>query len=96
MSDSKAGRAMATRLGAGKVRHLSVRFLWIQEYVRKQLLQVLPVLGTENPADVCTKHVSQETLLRHLWKLGLATTYDTIASCLGLSKTLSLGPAAGW
>ena len=68
----------------------------MQDLVKDGVIMLRKVLGTENPADVCTKHVTQETLLPHLWKLGLATTYDTIASCLGLPKTLSLGPAAGW
>ena len=30
-SDSAAGRGMCQRVGVGKVRHLELRFLWIQE-----------------------------------------------------------------
>ena len=33
-SDSTAGRGMCQRTGVGKVRHLELRFLWIQERLR--------------------------------------------------------------
>ena len=96
-TDSTAGKAMSSRFGTSrKTRHVQLRYLFMQDLVKDGVIMLRKVLGTENPADVCTKHVTQETLLRHLWNLGLATTYDKIASCLGLPKTLSLGPAAGW
>ncbi len=32
--DSSAAKAIASRLGLGRTRHLEVRFLWVQEAVR--------------------------------------------------------------
>ena len=96
-TDSTAGKAMSSRFGTSrKTRHVQLRYLFMQDLVKDGVIMLRKVLGTENPADVCTKHVTQDTLLRHLWKLGIADTYDTIASLLRLPKTLSLGPAAGW
>ena len=37
-SDSSAARAICNRVGSGKVRHLSIKELWIQEEVRKKRL----------------------------------------------------------
>ena len=56
--DSSAAKAITSRLGAGKVRHLEVRFLWLQEVTRNKQLQVVKVRGKANPADVLTKSKS--------------------------------------
>jgi hypothetical protein len=53
--DSSAAKAIASRVGLGKVRHLEVRFLWLQEAVRRKLVQVRKIPGIWNPADVATK-----------------------------------------
>ena len=53
--DASAARAMATRQGVGRVRHLEVRHLWLQEVVRRGAVQVRQVPGRANPADVLTK-----------------------------------------
>eukprot|EP00971_Amphidinium_carterae_P300960 5980043-Amphidinium_carterae.1 len=55
--DSKAARAIAHRVGVGKVRHLAVRLLWLQEATKKGELSVHSCRGTENPADIGTKHL---------------------------------------
>ncbi len=54
-SDSSAARAIASRTGQGKVRHMDVRHLWLQELVRRGRRSVHKVKGTENPADGMTK-----------------------------------------
>ena len=56
-SDSKAGRAMATRRGVGRVRHLDARLLWVQELVAKGVLKMETRPGEENEADIGTKHL---------------------------------------
>ena len=42
-SDSSAARGMCTRTGSGKVRHLSIKELWIQESYRKKECQLVSV-----------------------------------------------------
>ena len=59
---SPAALAIAKRQGAGKLRHISVSSLWIQERQDKEELELRKALGTENPADMMTKHVPRASL----------------------------------
>ena len=54
-SDASAAVGITQRLGLGKVRHLSVGDLWIQQKVRRGELQVSKLPGIHNPADLLTK-----------------------------------------
>jgi hypothetical protein len=56
-SDSSAGRAISLRKGTGKLRHLQVKYLWIQDALFEKRLTIEKVKGTENPADVGTKYL---------------------------------------
>ena len=53
--DSSAAKSMSARIGLGKVRHMEVKFLWLQEAVRDKRVEVKKIHGTCNPADVLTK-----------------------------------------
>ena len=53
--DSSAAKSMASRTGLGKVRHMEVKYLWLQEAVKNRRIVVKKILGTSNPADVLTK-----------------------------------------
>eukprot|EP00438_Fugacium_kawagutii_P020526 Skav212703 [mRNA] locus=scaffold1930:419946:420725:- [translate_table: standard] len=71
-TDSTAGKSMAGRFGTSrKTKHVSLRYLYIQELVASGLVKLKKVLGTLNPADVLTKDVSKDVLYRHLPTLGL-------------------------
>ena len=54
-ADSSAAKSIASRIGLGKVRHMEVKFLWLQEAVKTKKVEVRKVAGTLNPADVLTK-----------------------------------------
>ena len=58
--DSSAAKSIASRIGLGRVRHLEVKFLWLQEVVRDKRLEVEKVHGAQNPADILTKPKSAE------------------------------------
>ena len=58
--DSSAAKSIASRIGLGTVRHLEVKFLWLQAIVRDKRLEVRKVHGTQNPADILTKPKSAE------------------------------------
>ncbi len=68
--DSSAAIGICKRTGVGKVRHLDTRVLWIQELVRDGRAQILKVAGTENPADLMTKHLGAEAISAYLVRLG--------------------------
>ena len=57
-TDSSAARGIIHRAGLGKLRHLETGYLWLQAPVKSKKLQVRQVLGTENLADLLTKHLS--------------------------------------
>ena len=53
-ADSSAAIGICRRSGIGKVRHLAVAQLWVQDLVRSGECRLHKVLGTENPADLMT------------------------------------------
>ena len=59
--DASACKGMVLRHGSGKVKHLSVKQLWVQEAVRAFGVQVIRVPRAENPADLLTHSVSHPT-----------------------------------
>ena len=61
-ADSTAALAIAKRKGAGKIRHINISCLWIQEHADSKQLEMRKVLGTENPADMMTKHLARQPL----------------------------------
>ena len=69
-TDSSAALGILQRTGLGKVRHLRTQGLWVQEVRSTKRLTYKKVLGTKNPADMLTKHMSAELLSRHMAVLG--------------------------
>ena len=71
-TDASAANGMANRKGLGKVRHMAVNQLWIQDRVSRVDLTITKVNGKENLADNLTKHVSAEDIRVHLYRTGQA------------------------
>ncbi len=71
-ADSSAAIGICRRCGIGKVRHLAVAQLWVQDLVRSKQCRLYKVLGTENPADLLTKPLSRPEIDGHLVRLGLS------------------------
>ena len=69
--DSSAAKSMASRIGLGRVRHMEVKFLWLQEAVKERRVEVKKVPGTENPADVLTKPKSYGEMAGLLDRVGV-------------------------
>ncbi|OLP74235.1 Retrovirus-related Pol polyprotein from transposon TNT 1-94 [Symbiodinium microadriaticum] len=61
-SDSSVARAIASRLGVGRVRHLQTSCLWIQQWVAAKTLRVAAVPTQFNPSDMGTKSLQQRRL----------------------------------
>ena len=55
--DASSAKAMAERQGVGKVRHVEVRYLWIQDKVEDGTFLIKKIPGKTNPADIGTKHL---------------------------------------
>ena len=70
-TDAEAAKGIASRMGLGKTRHIDVHYLWVQERVRAGDISLTKVKGTENPADLLTKHLSAPDMLKYMNKFGL-------------------------
>ena len=55
-TDSSASKGMCARQGLGKVRHLDVQDLWIQQRVRNGDFELYKIPGERNPGDLFTKN----------------------------------------
>ena len=66
LSDSSSARSFSKRRGLGKQRHVQTRFLWLQDRVKLNHLTVVVVKGTENPADVLTKPLSRNEIMKSM------------------------------
>jgi len=69
-TDSSAAVGITTRQGLGKLRHIRVQYLWVQDVIKEKRLGVQKVPGVDNPSDVLTKHLDASTMSRHLTTLG--------------------------
>ena len=70
-TDSAAAVGICNRAGIGRVRHLAVGQLWVQEGLRRGDFRLYKVKGELNPADALTKHLAREELDRHLATMAL-------------------------
>ena len=69
-TDASAAKGMANRKGLGKVRHIAVNQLWIQDRVARGDLVIFKVNGKENLADILTKQVNSEDIRVHMFRTG--------------------------
>ena len=65
MTDSSAGKDIASQNSLGKVKHIRTQYLWVQERVANKDLKLSKVWGHDNPADLLTKPLP-ETRIREL------------------------------
>ena len=70
-TDASAAIGIVRRAGLGKLRHLNVRYLWVQDQVKRERLWLEKVAGADNPADLATKHLSADVMRKHLESLGV-------------------------
>ena len=83
-ADSSAALAIAKRKGAGKLRHINVSALWIQDVQDREGASYMKVLGTENPADLMTKYLTREKVDNAIDKMGQAVQVGRASSSLDI------------
>ena len=62
MTDSDAGRAESSRKGVGKLKHVNIRFLRIQDAVAKKKVTLKREPSISNVADLGYKALHQGTV----------------------------------
>ena len=105
-SDSSVARAISERLGVGRIKHLEVKALWLQEKVKGNEVLPLKVDTRVNPADLNTKvhAVSRfEFLLDLMGIVDVPGKVDEVTKTVNMNtggisvskKTLALAVALG-
>ena len=93
LSDSSAARSMAQRVGCGKVKHLSLKEMWIQHAVRDKELSIGKVDTSMNLADLGTKALEAgrlESLVKQLpLERGMAAA--VLACCVSVALAVQEG-----
>ena len=69
-TDSSAALGITSRKGLGKLRHVRVQTLWVQDKLREKQFLLAKVLGEDNVADLFTKNLDASTMTKHMLGLG--------------------------
>ena len=64
--DSNGAIGITKRKGLGKVRHIDIHQLWVQQKVSDGIIQIMKVPGVNNLADALTKFVGSDGLISHV------------------------------
>ena len=83
-TDATAAIGICRRRGLGKIRHLHVSDLWVQDRLKRGDFMLSKIAGADNPADILTKHVSRELLVKHMAAMGIACEAGCAASAPSL------------
>ncbi len=70
-TNSSAAKSIRARTGVGRVRHIEVPELWVQDRVAEEELKIVKVRGEDNVADVLTKHVDKQKIEQHMKACGI-------------------------
>ena len=72
--DSSACKGMLLRAGAGKVKHLSTKQLWVQAAAEMYGIDVVKIPRAGNCADLLTHSLPSHSALPHIRKMGFTFT----------------------
>ncbi len=64
--DASAAISIVERTGLGKLKHISVQWLWVQQIAKRKELGYDKVKGQMNPADAMTKHLTRQVMENHI------------------------------
>ena len=64
-TDSSAAKGICSRRGLGKVRHIELCELWLQEKVAEGKITIVKIPGAENISDCLTKAAARESIVLH-------------------------------
>ena len=99
-TDSSSAKSFASRRGSGRIRHVEVKWLWLQRAVADGKVRLRKILGTTNPADVCTKYQSITEITNKLRAVGICVEQKTGGQESKLvafhSQEASLGTESSW
>ena len=86
-TDSSAAKGISQRVGSGRVRHLRIQDLWIQERVRQKDVEVRKVDTETNRGDIGTKYLEPTRITALLRLMGLTTRGQEVKALKATSKS---------
>ena len=93
--DSSAAKSMSARIGLGRVRHMEVKFLWLQEVVKDKRVEGKKIPGACNPADALTKPKSYHEVAELLEDMGVRIVQRQPPLLRPLLRHATTGPNRG-
>ena len=85
-SDATAAIGIASRQGLGRIRHVAVADLWIQQRLKAGSFSVHKVPGEENVSDLMTKALDAPRIDMLLDKMGIETYKATTLSLKAMGE----------
>lgn len=79
-TDSSAAKGIVMRSGCGKVKHLDIKTLWIQERERNGDLVMVKVPRLQNVSDLFTHHSTEAEAELHIGNMGFEVRGRSYAS----------------
>ena len=97
-TDSTTGKSIASRRGLGKLRHVELRWLWVQEVIKAGRIEVRKVKGEDNVADHLTKPITKEIMKKMIgWCGGDMVTTEGGGKVEGVDvNTVMRERGGGW
>ena len=90
-TDASAAIGIVRRAGLGKLLHLNVRYLWLQDHLRGGQMDLHKVAGVANAAHLVTKHLGPGKAKDHLEAIGVSLEGGRAANALTLNQAAELG-----
>ena len=91
--DSSAVKGILARRGCGKVKHLKLKQLWLQEQVRSGKVEIHKISWCMNPTNPLTHHYTQEDAKKHFKHMSIESM-PTSSELRGVQKFSVLFDAA--
>ena len=90
--DATAASGIAHRRGAGRIRHIETKTLWLQRHITERRILLSKTLGKLGVADVGTKHLSGPELKKLLDMMGFVVATGQSGLALGIAGDIRLEP----
>lgn len=88
LTDATAAIGICRRHGLGRIRHLAVADLWVQDKLRSKDFALSKTLDRDNPAGALTRHLHHPTLMRPLEAMGFRFESGRPASAPSLASMI--------
>ena len=83
-TDSSSAKSIAMQFGTSrKTRHIQLKYLYMQDLVASNIVQIKKIKGEDNPSDLMTKFVTLQVLRKHIHRLGLFNSKTTTINRIG-------------